>query len=80
MKVEKPKKERRSGRDRRQSIVFYEYPERRSGNDRRKDIEEQLKFLIEQNIKEQAAKKRKKSTPGAGNVIRRRKGEDDKRV
>ena len=80
MKVKKTGKERRNGRDRRHSIVFYEGLERRSGKDRRKDIEEQLKFLIEQNIKEQAAKKRRKSTPGSGNVIRRRKGEDDKRV
>ena len=80
MKVKKTEKERRSGRDRRQSIVFDEGPERRSGKERRKDIDEQLKFLIEQNIKKQAAKKRRKSIPGAGNVIRRRKGEDDKRV
>ena len=80
MKVKKTGKERRSGRDRRQSIVFYEGPERRSGKERRKDIEEQLKFLIEQNIKKQAAKKQKKCAPGSGNVIRRRKGEDDKRV
>ncbi|MCD6274356.1 MAG: hypothetical protein J7K30_16325 [Deltaproteobacteria bacterium] len=80
MKVEKPEKERRSGKDRRQSIVFYEYPERRSEKDRRKNIEEQLKFLIEQSIKKQASKKQKKSTPGSGKVIRRRKGEDDKRI
>ncbi|WDN89804.1 hypothetical protein BuS5_02772 [Desulfosarcina sp. BuS5] len=80
MKVEKLEKERRNGRDRRQSIIFYEYPERRSEKDRRKNIEEQLKFLIEQSIKKQASKKRKKSTPGSGKVIRRRKGEDDKRI
>jgi carbonic anhydrase len=83
MKIEKPakeKKERRSGKDRRQSTVFYEYPERRSGKDRRKNIEEQLNFLIEQSIKKQALEKRKKSTPGSGKVIRRRKGEDDKRI
>ena len=80
MKATKSESERRSGKDRRQSVLFYEGPERRSGKERRKNIEELLKFLIEQNEKEKVAKKQKKSVSGTGNIIRRRKGEIDKRI
>ena len=80
MRVKKSESERRSGKDRRQSVAFYENLERRTGKERRENIEELFKFLIEQNKKEEVTKKRKKSVSGTGNVIRRRKGEIDKRV
>jgi len=80
MKVKKNEIERRSGKDRRQSLLLYDGQERRSKKERRKNIEELLKFLIEQSEKEEIAKKQKKSVSGTGNVIRRRKGEIDKRI
>ena len=74
------KSERRSGKDRRQSVLFYEGTERRRGKERRNNIEELFNFLIKQSEKEKVTKKQIKSVSGTGNIIRRRKGEIDKRI
>ncbi len=80
MGSERSKQERRSGKDRRRSVLCYTGVERRSGKDRRQSIEAQLKFLIEQDEKRQAAAKRQKIISGSGNIIRRRKGKEDRRI
>ncbi len=79
MKVHKIHKNRRSSQDRRQSNVPYNGPERRSGKDRRK-LEKRLKEMIAQDEKEKAAKKQIIKKSGNGKVIRRRKGEQDKKL
>ncbi len=70
-------KNRRSDMDRRNSFSTYNSTERRSGVDRRK-LDEKLKRLIENNVKDQNKKKQNLIQQRSGDVILRRKGEKDK--
>ena len=70
-------KNRRPDMDRRKSFSTYSGTERRSGVDRRK-LEEKLKHLIENNVKDQNKEKQKFIPLSSGNVILRREGEKDK--
>ena len=63
--------------DRRKSFLPDNTTERRSGIDRRQ-LEEKLKHLIENNVKDQNKKKQKSIQSSSGKVILRRKGEKDK--
>ena len=70
-------KNRRSDADRRKDFSTYNGPERRSGVDRRK-LEERLKQLVKDNVKDQNNEKQKLIRPSSGSVILRRKAEKDK--
>ena len=72
-------KNRRSGSERRKRLSTHNGTERRSGVDRRK-LDEKLKQMIENNIKDQDKDKDNHKTvlTGSGNVILRRKGGKDK--
>jgi len=72
-------KNRRSDMDRRKSFSTYNGIERQSGVDRRK-LEEKLKHLIENNVKDQNKEKQKTIQLSSGNVILKRKGEKNKRA
>ena len=47
--------------------------------DRRKELEEQLKKMIDNSNQTKERKEQRKTRTGTGNVIRRRAGEKDKR-
>jgi hypothetical protein len=47
--------------------------------DRRKELEEQLKKMIDNSSQAKERKEHRKTRTGTGNVIRRRAGEKDKR-
>ncbi len=72
---------RRSGEDRRQLSSGYNGIERRRGVDQRR-LDEKLKHMIEQKIRDQKKEKEEQIIiqPGSGNIIRRRKGKKDKRI
>ncbi len=70
---------RRSGEDRRQLSSGYNGIERRSGVDQRR-LDEKLKHMIEQKIRDQKKEEQIIIQPGSGNIIRRRKGKKDKRI
>jgi hypothetical protein len=72
-------KNRRCGGDRRKFFSINNGTEKRSGVDRRK-LDEKLKDMIEHNIKDQNKEKQTQKQPSSGNIIRRRKGEKDKRI
>ena len=69
-------KNRRSGKDRRKAITPNFAPERRSGLDRRK-LDEKLKHLIKHNIKDEKPEKKKPVQPRSGEVILRKKAEEE---
>lgn len=46
---------------------------------RRKELEEQLKKMIDNSDQEKDRKEQRKTRTGTGNIIRRRPGEKDKR-
>ena len=73
------RKNRRSGKDRRQNTSGYTGTERRSGEDRRQ-LDNRLNEMMEQGQKVKGVKKKSISPSGNGNIIRRRKNESDKRV
>ncbi len=66
-----------SGTERRKSFSTYDGTERRSGVDQRK-LDEKLKQMIANNIKDQDKENQKTAQTSSGNVILRRKGEKDK--
>ena len=70
-------KNKRSDQDRRKGFSTYNGPERRSGEDRRR-LEEKLKQMIEDKVKDQNKEKQKTTHLGSGNVIIRRKGDKHK--
>ncbi|UCD91304.1 MAG: hypothetical protein JSW04_07780 [Desulfobacterales bacterium] len=72
-------KNRRCGSDRRKLFSINNGIEKRSGVDRRK-LDEKLKDMIEHNIKDQNKEKQTPRQPKYGKIIRRRKGEKDKRI
>ena len=77
MPVEIIYKNRRQGADRRKSLATDHVPEKRSGLDRRK-LDEKLKQLIENNIKEPNKEKKPPAPLSSGPVILRKKGEGNK--
>jgi hypothetical protein len=77
MPVEIIYKNRRQGTDRRKSLSTDHVPEKRSGLDRRK-LDEKLKQLIQNNIKDQNKEKQRPTPSGSGTVILRKKSEEDK--
>jgi len=72
-------KNRRCGRDRRKFFSLNKGTERRSDVDRRK-LDKKLKDMVEHSIKSQNKEKRTPKQLSNGNIIRRRKGEKDKRI
>ncbi len=70
-------KNKRSCITRRKSFSTYNSTERRSGVDRRK-LEEKLKHLIENNVKDQNKEAKKLIQSSSSNVILRRKAEKEK--
>jgi hypothetical protein len=66
-------KNRRSGSERRKRLSTHNGNERRGGVDRRK-LDEKLKQMIENNIKDQDKEGQKAIQTSSGNVILRRKG------
>ena len=77
MPVEIIYKNRRQGDDRRKSFFTDHVPDKRSGLDRRK-LDEKLKQLIENNIKDTDKEKQTLTPSSSGTVILRKKGEGDK--
>ena len=77
MRVKTIYKNRRSGGERRKYFSINNGTERRSGVDRRK-LDKKLKEMVEHNIKDQ--NKEIQTPQQQGNIIRRRKGEKDKRI
>ena len=77
MPVEIIYKNRRQGADRRKSFSTDHLPEKRSGPDRRK-LDEKLKQLIENNIKDPDKEKQTPTPSSSGTVILRKKGDRDK--
>ena len=76
MPVEIIYKNRRQGDDRRKSLTTDHVPERRSGLDRRK-LDEKLKQLIENNLKDQNKEKPTPTPAGSSKIILRKKNEAD---
>ena len=72
-------KNRRSDRDRRKFFSINNSTERRSSVDRRK-LNKKLKEMVEHNIKDQNKEKQTPQQSSRGNIIRRRKGEKNKRI
>ncbi len=70
-------KNRRSDMDRRKSSSTYNGTERQGGVHRR-ELEEKLKNLIENNVKDQNKEKQKLIQLSSGNVALRRKAEKEK--
>ena len=48
--------------------------------DRRRELEEQLKKMIDNSDQKKDRKEQRKTRSGTGNIIRRRAGEKDKRI
>jgi hypothetical protein len=76
MSVKITYKNKRSDGDRRKRFSTYGDTERRSGVDRRK-LDEKLKHLIDINKKDQSIKKQKSVQKRPGNVIIRKKAENE---
>ena len=76
MPVEIIYKNSRQGAERRKSLSTDHVPERRSGLDRRK-LDEKLKQLIENNMKDQNKEKQTPAPSSSGKIILRKKGGDD---
>ncbi|MEW6673113.1 MAG: hypothetical protein AB1427_15520 [Thermodesulfobacteriota bacterium] len=73
MPVEIIYKNRRQGPDRRKVLSTDHVPERRSGLDRRK-LDEKLKQLIENDLKDAPGEKQTTAPSGSGSIILRKKG------
>ena len=76
MPVEIIYKNRRKGIDRRKVLSTDHVSERRNGLDRRK-LDEKLKQLIENNMKDQNKEKQTPTPSSSGTIILRKKGADD---
>ena len=72
-------KNKRKSKDRRKLFSAHNGIDRRKGVDRRK-LDEKLRHMIERDIKGQKKEKEQPVQPKSGNIIRRRKGENDKTI
>lgn len=77
MPVEIIYKNKRQGADRRKCLLTDHVPERRDGPDRRK-LDEKLKQLIENNMKDPVKEKQTPTPSISGMVILRKKSVEDK--